>query len=463
MSSNVRRTVTLAECAAFQEGYVNPSQRDPSYFGNDVKWLRATDLNDGFVFTTGRGLSRKGFESAGKSALLFEPGTLAISKSGTIGRIGILKDYMCGNRAVINIKVKPGCDTRFIFYTLLLSRREIETLAEGSVQKNLYCSSLGRLKFELPPLDEQRRISEIAGALDDRITLLRETSATLEAIAQALFKSWFVDFDPVRANIAAKSATGGAAQGGASAAQGTTAGMPEAGQRRKPLPPMPAAALDAATAALFPDSFEESELGLVPRGWKVKPVGDAVQCLGGGTPDTKEPSYWDPAEHCWTTPKDLSGLQSPVLLRTERQLSTLGLAKISSGLLPAGTLLLSSRAPIGYLAIAQMPVAVNQGYIAIPRGGELSPLYMLFWCRQNMEAIKGRANGSTFMEISKKAFRPIPALVPSAEVLDAFGDIAEPLFERLVENERQAQTLTQLRDTLLPRLICGQLRLPESC
>jgi len=86
---------------------------------------------------------------------------------------------------------------------------------------------------------------------------------------------------------------------------------------------------------------------------------------------------------------------------------------------------------------------------------------MLFWCRQNMEVIKGRANGSTFMEVSKKAFRPIPAMVPTAGVLDAFANIAEPLFERLIENERQAQTLTQLRDTLLPRLISGQLRLQE--
>ncbi len=280
----------------------------------------------------------------------------------------------------------------------------------------------------IPPLVEQAEIARVLGAIDNRITLLRETNATLEAIAQALFKSWFVDFDPVHAKAEGRQPEG----------------------------------MDAPTAALFPDSFEESELGLVPKGWAVKPVGDAVDCLGGGTPDTKEASYWEPAEHCWTTPKDLSGLQSPVLLRTERQLSTLGLAKVSSGLLPAGTLLLSSRAPIGYLAIAQMPVAVNQGYIAIPSGGVLSPVYMLFWCRQNMEGIKGRANGSTFMEISKKAFRPIPALVPTADVLDAFANIAEPLFERLIENERQAQTLTQLRDTLLPRLISGQLRLPEA-
>ncbi|NMX57925.1 restriction endonuclease subunit S [Pseudomonas sp. WS 5146] len=298
----------------------------------------------------------------------------------------------------------------------------------GAVFDSLRCRDIPNFELTIPPLDQQAKIASILGALDDRIILLRETNATLEAIAQALFKSWFVDFDPVYAK-----------------AEGLE---PEG--------------LDPATAALFPDSFEETELGYVPRGWFVKPIGDAVECIGGGTPNTKDPSYWEPAEHAWTTPKDLSGLQSPVLLGTERKLSTLGLAKVSSGLLPAGTLLLSSRAPIGYLAIAQIPIAVNQGYIAIPSGGDLSPLYLLFWCRLNMDGIKARANGSTFMEISKKAFRPIPALVPSADVLAAFANVAEPLFERLIKNERQAQILTQLRDILLPRLISGQLRPPET-
>ena len=257
---------------------------------------------------------------------------------------------------------------------------------------------------------------------------MRDTNTTLEAIAQALFKSWFVDFDPVHAK---------------------QQGIAPAG-------------MDEATAALFPDSLEESALGLVPKGWSVQPVGDAVECVGGATPDTKDPSYWSPEEHAWTTPKDLSGLPAPVLLRTDRRLSTKGLAKIGSGLLPVGTLLMSSRAPIGYLAIAQVPVAINQGYIAIPPGSLLPPLYMLFWCRQNMESIKARANGSTFMEISKKAFRPIPALVPSSPAIEAFLAVASPLFARLVSNEQQAQSLATLRDTLLPRLISGQLRLPEA-
>ena len=179
-------------------------------------------------------------------------------------------------------------------------------------------------------------------------------------------------------------------------------------------------------------------------------------------PDTKTPEYWEPAEHHWTTPKDLSGIASPVLLSTERKLSDAGLKKIGSGLLPVGSLLMSSRAPIGYLALTQVPMAINQGYIAIPPGGKLSPLYMLFWCQTNMDNIKGRANGSTFMEISKKAFRPIPALVPSQPVLVAFEALPANLFARLVENEKQSQSLTSMRDALLPRLISGQIAVARS-
>jgi len=285
-----------------------------------------------------------------------------------------------------------------------------------------------QLTVLVPPLPTQRGIGEFQAALNDRITLLRETNATLEAIAQTLFKSWFVDFDPVRAKMEGRAPEG----------------------------------MDEATAALFPDGFEESELGLVPAGWRVMPIGDAVEAVGGATPDTKNPAYWEPAVHCWTTPKDLSGIAAPVLLDTERKLSDQGLARIGSGALPVGTLLLSSRAPIGYLALAQVPLAINQGYIAMLPGRLLPPLYLLFWCRQNMENIKGRANGSTFMEISKKAFRPIPALVPAPKIIQTFADIAGRLFDRLIENEKQAQTLATLRDTLLPRLISGQLRLLDA-
>lgn len=360
---------------------------------------------------------------------------LYISIVGTIGLVGAVPKELDGanlteNAAKICEIDEKRVHGKYLGYFLRseAGQAAIQALTVGSTQPKLALFRIEQIEVPCPPLLEQQSIAALLAALDDRIILLRETNTTLEAIAQALFKSWFVDFDPVRAKMEGRAPEG----------------------------------MDAATAVLFIDSFEESELGLVPRGWRVLPIGDAVDAVGGATPDTKTPAYWEPAIHCWTTPKDLSGIAAPVLLDTERKLSDQGLAKIGSGALPVGTLLLSSRAPIGYLALAQVPLAINQGYIAMPPGGLLPPLYMLFWCRQNMDNIKGRANGSTFMEISKKAFRPIPALVPPQQVVQAFTAVAGALFGRLIENEKQAQTLATLRDTLLSRLISGQLRLPEA-
>lgn len=414
----------LSWCASFQEGYVNPSQSVSSYFGEEVKWLRAVDLNNSFVRDTSRRLSREGYESAGKSATLFEPGTIAISKSGTIGRLGILQDYMCGNRAVINIRPDSTvCDSRFVFYNLLGRRDEIDRLAEGSVQRNLYCSALGSIEIELPPLGEQRAIAHILGTLDDKIELNRRMNETLEAMARALFKSWFVDFDPVRAKV----------------------------EGRDP-------ALPASLAELFPGGFEDSEAGVVPAGWKVKPIAELAGIVGGSTPSTANAAYWLDGSYFWATPKDLSSLSVPVLLATERRITEAGLSQISSGLLPVGTVLLSSRAPIGYLAVAEVPVAINQGFIAMTAKPDISNIFLLLWARSAHEQIVSRANGSTFLEISKANFRSIPAVVPTECVMSKFDSLARPLYEIIVNNERASITLTTLRDTLLPKLISGELR-----
>jgi type I restriction enzyme, S subunit len=355
------------------------------------------------------------------------PGVV-IGRSG-VGSMGVVsyidRDYWALNTSLYVTDFR-GNDVKFIYY--LLSTINFRQFDTGSAQASLNRNLVYPHRVRVPSsVIEQEEIARTLSAIDDRIALLRETNSTLEAMAQALFKSWFVDFDPVRAKQEGRASE----------------------------------SMDENTAWLFSDGFEESELGLVPTGWGVLSLGDVVDTVGGATPDTKEPGFWEPAEFCWTTPKDLSGARAPVLLSTERKLSAKGLAKISSGLLPTGTLLMSSRAPIGYLAIAKTPLAINQGYIAMLPGSTLPPLYLLFWCRRNMEGIKARANGSTFMEISKKAFRPIPILVPPGSVIQAFTDVVAVLFDRLVENEKQAQTLSDLRDVLLPRLISGQLRLPE--
>jgi type I restriction enzyme S subunit len=149
---------------------------------------------------------------------------------------------------------------------------------------------------------------------------------------------------------------------------------------------------------------------------------------------------------------------APILVDTERRITDDAIAKISSGLLPAGTLLLSSRAPVGYLAIATIPVAINQGFIAMKCNERASNYFMLNWCRSNIVEIESRASGTTFAEISKQNFRPIPLVLPPTRLMATFTNTVTPLYAEIALNARQSRTLASIRDALLPKLLNGELR-----
>lgn len=370
-------------------------------------------------------VSSSGISDTHNEPMVRGPGVVT-GRYGTIGEVFYVEEDFWPLNTTLYVRDFKDNHPRFVHY--FLKSVDFHAYSDKAAVPGVNRNHLHEASVRMPPITEQIKIAQLLSALDDRITLLRETNKTLESIAQAIFKSWFVDFDPVRAKMEGRQPEG----------------------------------MDEATAALFPDSFEESELGLVPTGWTTQSVANVIDTAGGATPDTKNTFLWEPPEFHWTTPKDLSSALSPVLLNTERLISTAGLQKISSGLLPAGTLLMSSRAPIGYLTLTRIPVAINQGYIAMPPGGILPPIFMYFWCKTYMDVIKGYANGSTFMEISKKAFRPIPITVPPKPIVETFAEIASCLFDRISENTVQATTLCTVRDGLLPRLISGQLRLPRS-
>lgn len=211
--------------------------------------------------------------------------------------------------------------------------------------------------------------------------------------------------------------------------------------------------LEQLAETLFRQWFvEEAE-----ESWEVGTIDDVVSMKGGTTPSTTEQKYWDGNIH-WTSPRDLSNTISIFLFDTSRKITEEGLKQISSGLLPVGTLLLSSRAPIGYLALTEIPVAINQGYIAILCDKIVSNYFMFLWCKANMETIENAGNGSVFQEISKSAFRTLDFLIPPKEKLKNFDEEIEPLFQKIKSNTQQIRTLTQLRDTLLPKLMSGEVR-----
>ncbi len=298
-------------------------------------------------------------------------------------------------------------------------RIAVYEMVTGDTRFNISQASLSQLNIIKPPLHEQKSIAHILGTLDDKIELNRQMNKTLEAMAHALFKDWFVNFAPTRAKMS----------------------------NRSPY-------LAREVWDLFPNKLDNEGK---PQGWETSTIGEEVSVFDGTTPSTKEKSYWSGNLH-WATPKDLSKLHMPILLKTERKITTQGLSQINSGLLPEGAVLLSSGAPIGYLAIAMIPTAIGTRTFGMVCQNRLSNIFVWLWASANIETIKQRGNGSVFPQISKKHFCPIPLFVPPLPILSAFDSAVRPIFNRICNNERELITLIVTRDYLLPKLISGKVR-----
>ncbi|HDZ54942.1 MAG TPA: restriction endonuclease subunit S [Pseudomonas xinjiangensis] len=360
----------------------------------------------------------------GEFVLVAEDGENLRSRNEPVAQIATGK-FWVNNHAHI---IRANEISNNWFLEAAINQSPLASFVSGSTIPKLNKSNLEKIPLYCPPKPIQDQVGDFLRTIADKIANNRALATDLEAMARAIFKSWFVDFDPVKAKMEGRAPAG----------------------------------MDADTAALFPDELVESELGLIPKGWEVAAIADLCEIVGGATPSTKNSEYWDEGQHFWATPKDLSALSAPVLWGTSRQITDEGLAKISSGLLPEGTVLLSSRAPIGYLAITQVQTAINQGFIAMKPINGASSAFLMLWAKTFMDLIVGNANGSTFQEISKKSFRPIQLVRPPVNVLGAFSSLASPLFDTIANLDAESIRLADLRDTLLPRLISGKLRLPET-
>jgi type I restriction enzyme S subunit len=314
--------------------------------------------------------------------------------------VGIASRYKLNEKALLNQRVAKIVTKDenllaqdFIYYFLIdkNTHQYLASQSSGSAnQANISKADIEQIPISIPCPKEQKAIASVLSSLDDKIDLLHRQNTTLEAMAETLFRQWFV---------------------------------------------------------------EEAQ-----EGWEECTLDDLITVKGGTTPSTKEPSFWN-GSISWTSPRDLSNQQSVFMFNTERKITEKGLDQIGSGLLPVGTVLMSSRAPIGYLAISDIPVAINQGYIAIVCDKLVSNYFMYLWCKVNMEQIKNSGNGSTFEEISKSNFKALVTIKPSENALSRFNTSAEAIFAKIKTNQRQIQTLEKLRDNLLPKLMSGDIRI----
>lgn len=289
---------------------------------------------------------------------------------------------------------------KYLLYNLIAQKEELLMQSEiGATRKAITKGMLEQFELKLPKLPEQTAIASVLSSLDDKIDLLHRQNQTLEQMAETLFREWFQPPQKLR-----------------------SAGVEEADE-----------------------------------GWEEGVLDDVLSVKGGTTPSTKNSNYWNGNIH-WTSPRDITTLNSIYLFDTDRKITEAGLKKISSGLLPKGTLLMSSRAPVGVLAFSRIPIAINQGYIAVIDDKGFSKEFIYLWLKINMDYVQSFANGSTFLEISKSAFRSLQIVMPPEYIREDFQKLIEPKFNKILENSKQIQTLTQLRDTLLPKLMSGEIR-----
>jgi len=363
---------------------------------------------------------RRGIPKAGDVVLTVE------APLGEVAQLG--KEKIALAQRVVTLRGKSGLlDSTYLLYLLqtVAMQDQLKSRATGTTVLGIKQSELRKVSVTLPPIDLQKSSASVLAAIDARIDLLRETNTTLETIAQALFKSWFVDFDPVHAKQ----------------------------QGREP------EGMDSDTAALFPDSFEESELGLVPRGWRVGKVADIGEVICGKTPPTSETANYGDDVPFITIP-DMHNLL--VITSTNRSLSILGANTQKKKTLPIGSICVSCIATAGLVARVTIPSQTNQQINSVVPFVKWGNSFPLFTLRRIGDAVRaGGSGGSVFHNLNKSGFEQLKVLFPNEQLALAFDDVVEPIIEKIIANQQQSKSLVSLRDTLLPRLISGQLRLPE--
>ena len=276
-----------------------------------------------------------------------------------------------------------------------------------STRASLSNGDLLNMKVILPLYATQQKIANILSSLDDKIEVNRRINEQLEELAGALFKSWFVDFEP------------------------------------------------------FKDGeFVDSELGMIPKGWKVGTLSDIGEVVGGATPSKSKSVYYTDNGISWITPKDLSINKDKFISKGEIDITELGYSKCSAKMMPRGSVLFSSRAPIGYIAIAKNELCTNQGFKSVvPQLAGTAFIY--YYLKNNVSNIESMASGSTFKEASGALMKSLNVIVPPSNILQDFEEKVCSVFDKQESLEQEIRHLTTLRDTLLPKLMSGEMDVNE--
>ena len=281
-------------------------------------------------------------------------------------------------------------------------RKNMTGTAVGANIQNLSQSRLGNCVVEVPDGSVQRRIAEVLSRYDALIENYQRQIKLLEEAAQRLYKEWFVDLR-------------------------------------------------------FPGHQSTPIINNIPQSWQKKKIADVCDTIGGGTPSTKNASYYEGGDIKWVTPTDITQSKSLCILDTEKKITEEGLNNSSAKMLPPGTILMTSRASVGFFGICDFEVCTNQGFISCVPFKKEFQMYLLFNLRNRVDEIRGKAGGSTYLEISKRVFRELDIICPDTRVLLDFQERAHSILEMIRNNTVQICNLSEARDRLLPKLMSAQI------
>lgn len=333
------------------------------------------------------------------------------------------------NQHIFKVLPKNDCENGFFYYLLKYLKPNFiriasnkQTTGLGHVTKK----DLQNIKVRIPGKNQQRAIAHILGALDDKIELNRKMNQTLEEIARSIYKSWFVDFDPVKKKAA-----------------GEPTGLPEEIDK------------------LFPSEFEKSELGMIPKGWKTFSLTELFNVIGGGTPKTSVPDYWN-GDIPWFSVVDTPKNSDIFVIDTEKKITQAGIDNSSTNFLEIGTTIITARGTVGNIALVGKPMAMNQSCYALKPKWQDADFFGYFTISNAILQIKQKTHGSVFDTITRDTLSSINIISPECLVAKTFDKTVGASLGTILSNVKNKILLSNIRDTLLPLLLSGKLQIKDA-
>lgn len=370
-----------------------PKSTESSYYGGTIPWLNTKEIDFNIIESTEKTITEDGLNNS--SAKWVEAPCVIVAMYGaTAGKVAISNIRLTTNQACCNLNIDSGkADYRFVYYALKNDFTRLSSLANGGAQQNLNAQQIK--DFDTPDfsLSEQKKIAEILSSLDEKIETNRKINARLEELAQALFKSWFIDFEP----------------------------------------------------------FD----GQMPEDWEASNFDDAIEVIAGGTPKTEVKEYWD-GDIPWISVKDFVN-ETHFVMNTERYISQKGLDNSSTHLLNPDDTIISARGTVGAIAQIQVAMAFNQSCFGLRCKLNNGAHWLFYLIHNKVAELRQKSHGSVFDTINRKTLSDLQIAIPTSEILSKFHFIISPIVEKSLLLSKESARLAALRDALLPKLMSGEL------